>query len=1102
MRKTDCPFVESSENSLGIGKLVSLDNLQGTIEYFVSPAHSEPFSQTVSRGSISRIFLGLQTRVYFRDPKTFGTKVGRVLDYQKDDKLYLVRFPNDESRLVPGNELQVRCSLPIVEPTDHLACQLNETAFWHTARSEFVRHLLEQQGTSLGLSALVSSSVELVAHQAAVIQRVLLDPFQRYLLADEVGLGKTIEAGVLIKQFSIDEPQDHTTLVIVPDTIVIQWRQELTHRFQLGHLLDNSIQVISYRDEIGIRRYAPTARMIVIDEAHHLSSWAWSENPIEQHIFSIVNEATCDLQRRVILLSATPVLHNERSFLAMLHLLDPQVYSLDSLDLFKERVQFRQEIAECMLSLTETESNSFVSDALNELDAILTDDVEFQSLRVRLLELIEDDISEDDPKRLSLIRSIRSHVSDIWRLHRRILRSRRNDFTAVYLPGRSGAKRIGYVCENERGLAEAVECWRLNLSACCFSSTELERHLAIELAKRVEEITATEPTLLIEWANRRLQSSFVEVTNSLPLQEGEVDHLNQIIRASVECDSSTKLDKLLSLVTTFDNSRCCVIFTDNKETADRVFNFLNNQLPAGKTLRHSTTNELWRQFRGGSGGYVLVCDHTAEEGLNLQRRGAIAIHFDIPFSPNRVEQRMGRLDRFGPGTPVETVVFVSETSSVQKNWFRLLDEGLGVFNRSIASLQYVIDDTLRQLWNEFFDAGADAFDEITTRLSGDEGEVATELKRIRAQDEIDSYDSDQITQQMADELEGHDRRLAGVSRQIFSQWAVHRLGFRQSGEEARRDEVFQYQFCRRVDSGNRPRGNDTLMPQIEFETRFNRSIDNIPCELPTRYTTVPLTFDRVAAQDRSARLLRVGDPFVDALDHYTRWDDRGVCFAFWRYCPSYQSVDDPDLFLRFDYVVSPNPTPLRELGNKTSGVNFNSLLRRCHTIMAPRFTTIWLDSNLDRVTPTDQRFGPFLKTAFGKSSHPWGKDYNLNYDRWKAASQLYEMSLWKDLCFAGRRKSETTLREHSRLPELSASCVKKAREVAQRVEQQYVSRISLSTGEILKSLQKELEFERAFLAAQIQAFSSPELRTDSVGAVFLSRQMPFVELREERGDDD
>ncbi len=1098
------PFIISSENNLGIGKVVDRDGDQVVVEYFRSIADESPIRSQQQFQSLKQKTLASQTRVYWRDPSVFAWKVGRVLDYQKDDECYLVRFPNDESRLIHSDELQVRCALPITEPTDHLAYQLNETAFWHSARSEFVRHLLEQQRVSRGLTALLSSSVEIVAHQASAIQRVLLDPFQRYLLADEVGLGKTIEAGVLIKQFTIDEPDDHATLVIVPETLIIQWQQELTHRFHLGHLLDESIHLVSSRNQVAIKQHVVTAKMIVVDEAHHLSSWAWSILDSERETFELVSQATNDLRRRVLLLSATPVLHNEKSFLAMLHLLDPLVYPLNSLDSFKDRVRLRQEIAECMLSLTETESNFFLADAMEDLGNLLTQDAEFQSLRAELDKLLEIDVAEDDLKRNELICAIRTHVSDMWRLHRRILRSRRNDQTSVYLPGRGGAKRILYDCENESSLAQAVEAWRLCVSAACFSSPESEKRLANILARTVEEYAATEPRQLVDWATDRLRGRVEIDIHAFPIRDGEGELLTQIARAARECDHGPKLQKLLALVGNSEEANSYVVFTDAKSTADHVFVFLDLRLPKGRTLRHSTTNQQWRQFRSSHNGYVLVCDRSAEEGLNLQKRGTVAIHFDLPFSPNRLEQRMGRLDRFGQGMPVQTAVLVSESSPMQKRWFELLDSALSVFDRSIATLQYVIEDSLQQVWNEFLDSGADAFAEAIERLGGEDGTVANELKRIRAQDNIDSYDSEQLTQTMADELENSDRQLARSSLQIFSNWAVTNLGFRRSGEESRVDEVFSYQFCRRVDSGYRPRGQDTLIPQDEFESRFRRSIDNVSCELPTRYVSVPLTFDRVVAQERSTRLLRVGDPFIDAFEQYARWDDRGVCFAFWRHCPAYKPTDDPDIFFRFDYVLSPNPKPLLDLCDGTEGANINSLLRRSRAIMEPRFTTVWLDSNLDRVLPNDARFGPLLKTPFGKSAHPWGRDFNLNSDRWNSAATLYDMSLWRDLCFAARRKSEVILREHSKLPELSADCIRRAKKLAQRVEQQYQSRLTMAKGQIRDSLQSELDFETAFLAAQIESFAQPELRADSVGAVFLSCRSPFTERNESRGrrDDD
>ena len=1094
------PFVESSENDFGTGKLIRLNDDRFVVHYFRSPADKQPLESTVSKASLNRVTLAAQTRVYHQSQESTAWAVGRVLAYHSDDDTYFVQFPNKKKAMIASDELQVRCRLPIVAPIDHLAYQLNETAFWHQARSEFVRHLLEQHANNKGLPALVSSSVELVAHQAAVIHRVLHDPFQRYLLADEVGLGKTIEAGALVKQFTLDEPNDHETVIIVPDTLLIQWQQELTHRFHLGRLIGNSIHIVSIRDRNALANRISSARMIVIDEAHHLSSWAWSSDPTENSIFATVKAATEELDRRVLLLSATPVLHNEQSFLAMLHLLDPQVYPLDGLESFKERVRLRQEIAERMMDLREDESNYFLGDTLDVLGGLLSQDEEFQKQRSQLKELIQDDVDEDDPFRISLIRCIRAHVSDTWCLHRRILRNRRNDSTSAYLPGRGGAKRVIYESESERGLADAVETWRLTLSSALFSADATEKRTAIELARIMEELAVCEPHHALEFATQRLSGGDSVETGSLSLCDGESDQLRQIIRAAKECDQQAKMQALLGLVDTEDTDTSYVVFTNSAETGDRVAAYLNSKLPPGRVLRHSTSQLAWTRFQSESCGYVLICDRSAEEGLNLQKRGVVAVHYDLPFSPNRIEQRMGRLDRFGSGKPIESIALLCSGSGVQTTWFDLLADALSVFDRSIASLQYVIEDAMQKLWDEFLDSGTDAIRESCNLLEGNEGAVATESKRIRAQDEIDSFDSDLLTQENADELQEKDFRLSRSFHGIFRNWAVEKLGFSIWGEETRNDDVFFFKFRRKDDSGRRrdffgkplKAGRDTLLPVDEFHRLFCHSIDeDSDVGQLTQPRTVPFSFDRVVAQKRSCRLLRVGDPFVDEFEAFTRWDDRGICYAFWRFIPDYQSEGDPELYYCFDYVVSPDPQPFVDLCERNVGASHNALMRRSRAIMRPQFATVWVDADLELVT--DNRRRALLKPSFTMDQTPHVQDFNLNRDRWNSASTVHDMSLWRDRCFAARERSERLLREKSKLPEWSEECVVEAKRLASQVQQQYRSRLAMADGNSKAALESELAFEQEFLDAQVESFRSPELRVDSVGAVFLSNQMPFVE---------
>ena len=120
-----------------------------------------------------------------------------------------------------------------------------------------------------GLTGLVSAAIEIVPHQIAAVRRVLQDPTLRYLLADEVGLGKTIEAGAIIRQVLIDEPS-RKVAVLVPLAITDQWTAELTRRFYITDFPD-AVKVLNYDQAHELDPGSPPD-LLVIDEAHNVIS--------------------------------------------------------------------------------------------------------------------------------------------------------------------------------------------------------------------------------------------------------------------------------------------------------------------------------------------------------------------------------------------------------------------------------------------------------------------------------------------------------------------------------------------------------------------------------------------------------------------------------------------------------------------------------------------------------------------------------------------------------------------------------------------------------------------------------------------------------------
>ena len=290
-------FVRSLEQhkELGIGKVLDVSDGIAQVEYFHSPL-DDPIVFSLPVKSLGQVALALETRVYWHDQNSGVWRVGRVTDGEGDR--IGIRFPNGDDRILPAKEVFVRWDRPITNPTPYLANQMNETPLFADARSGFVEAIIGQRAACNGMSALISSVIDLEAHQVEVVRRVLQDPVQRYLLADEVGLGKTIEAGVIIRQYVLDDPNRHKIVIVVPQPLVTQWSDELRRRFLLSSQLEQSIFVLPMGDHSTIRRELIDAGMLVVDEAHHLSS-----DPI---LYQLIRQNALKVPR-ILLLSATPV---------------------------------------------------------------------------------------------------------------------------------------------------------------------------------------------------------------------------------------------------------------------------------------------------------------------------------------------------------------------------------------------------------------------------------------------------------------------------------------------------------------------------------------------------------------------------------------------------------------------------------------------------------------------------------------------------------------------------------------------------------------------------------------------------------------------------
>lgn len=1055
--------------SLGIGKLLDRRGTTYSIEYFDAPT-SVPIVREVEAVSLERVTLAEQTRVYHFDAAKGTWEIGRLLDDHGSSQL--VQFPNRVTKHLPVEAVFVRWDRPIEDPTPLLANRINESPRFSDTRSAYVRSQMRQRAASLGMSALLPCAVELEAHQIEVVRRILQDPVQRYLLADEVGLGKTIEAAVLIRQCVLDTEQNCKILVIVPDALVGQWRNELASKFFLESYFDEKIFVVAFHDTEQIIALLPEATMLVIDEAHHLTERkAGGTNEIYDAI-----AAAAPRIDRVLLLSATPVLHNEHGFLSMLHLLEPETYPLGGEDAFRRKVESRQAIAEIVAGLT-PENALYLEYTIDQLAELFPDDELLQQHATSLREIVETMPDESDPELIEAIGRLHAHLSEVYRLHRRILRHRRRSIGGL-TPERSGAEIVRYRSTDRAALTEAIEDWRfgeaLELDAAESDTLGNDRVRTFwQVLDRSSQYSGSgagtvgfleRQAAIIGDAGRF--SSISRCLGRNGLFEDRADALIEALRPLLQAQAQ------------------CVVFCSEPQTADMLSKRIAEHLCIA-VARHDPEGSEWMAFHDSGDNQVLVCDRRAEEGLNLQGGKKVVVHYDLPLNANRLEQRLGRADRYGSGDAVRSLVLACEDDPIEIAWLAYVDTALKVFDRSVASLQYLLEQTVGGIARTLLMDGVDALVELTNDSVGEQGLIEREFKAIDQQDALDALGAP--TDDLVDELSAVDDDWQAISSDTAN-WLERMLQFRRINEQVESDVLsppFRYVYSME--------NQRTLVPLPTFMAHCAGALDlDLNGRRGMSIRTIPYTFRRRTALNRTARasgvgLLRYGDALISGVTAFTEGDDRGRSFAMWRFEPEH--VGDPvsDIYFRFDFVLEADITGatdvLCDYERDTSAANA-AIRRRGDMALPPFYRSLWLNREL--VPVTDRALIARLMRPYSVEPDRSGAvDLNLNEQRWKRILQLPipELEFWSDLCNKARAAAETALRADPDLIESLARAEQRALQVdLGRIGQ---LRARARAGADARD-DSDLAFEERLAAALRAGIRAPSVRGDTVGAVFVS----------------
>lgn len=1058
---------------LGIGKVTELAGNRAAVAYFDVPGEAAPFRIEAHVSALRPVDLAEQTRVFLLDETTGRWQVGRIVD--GEGPMCLVAFPNQQVTNVRRTDLQVRWRKPILHPTEFLARHVTETPRFAEARSRFMRAVTVQRAACRGMSALLSSSVQLVDYQFNVVQRVLEDPVQRYLLADEVGLGKTVEAGLLIRQYVLDSPEARV-LLVVPAPLVAQWRQELVQRFGLADWIDDFVFVVSYDDLASIKDRLPTAGMLVVDEAHHLSRETLDG---AQPLYEVLRRHAARLPR-LLLLSATPVLSDTAGFLRMLHLLDPVVFPLDDLAGFERRLQSRQLVAELVASLV-PENVLSMEDDLDRLHENFHDDPMLMQRVEALRPIVQALPDEDDEAFMTALGELRAQLTETYKLHRRILRNRRKAVPWA-TPRRSGLEPLPYACAWRRERHGVLDELRVHLlNADLIAPVAQALFVAAVHAAGGKSVDAALQAAGIDDARAR------ELARRVDALAGQSSEEERRQRAAVDAVQRCLETPGLQVV----------VFCDQASVADDLADTLQRSLRRdAEVLRHACLDpqteddaEPWRRFLAEPERCrVLVCDARAEEGLNLHGGRKVALHFDLPDTPNRIEQRLGRLDRFGTGDAIRSLAPVCTDDPAEQAWLACLAEGLQVFDASIASLQYLVEETLHATVTDWCNEGVDGLLRWKTQLAGPAGWAARERRRIDQQDALDAMGDPRSD--AFDELEAVDDDWRPW-REAFDGFALTTLLFRRRPEEwtgalPPGEQVFRLNYTR--DSNHH-----TLLSLPDFVSQFLGTIDT-----ETRHSTArsPLTYpyafrrNTVLSKEgraRGLRSLRYGDPLVESLQSFCQADDRGRVFAMWRHRPAFEARDASgiDLWFRFDFLIEADlPPPEDDAGR--------ALCRRAERHFPPQFHTVWVDMAGDvTMEPSADLAEAYLPDDLGS-----GRDFNLNACRWQVLQMQDHVPWtveWRRHCEQAARRAHAFIAAHEAVREHAERGLLALQRQHETRVAQLESRMARLSGAAQAAERRDLDTEGVLHALLAEAIRRPAVRTDVAGAIFISATTPFVQ---------
>ena len=635
-------WISDAELQMGLGTIISTDGRTVTVLFLASNETRLYAQQTAPL-----------TRVRFTQGDTVPSHEGWELTVDSVVEeggliTYIGTKQDGTSAEIPEAELDNFIQLN--RPIDRLFTGQIDKDKWFELRYETRLH--SQRNSNSELTGLIGARTSLIPHQMYIAHEVANRFSPRILLADEVGLGKTIEAG-LILHHQLQTERAQRVLIVVPETLVHQWLVEMLRRFNLHFSVfdEKRCQSIEGQDEtddeygdveyenpflteqlvichLGFFLENPNRHqqaleagwdLLIIDEAHHLQ---WSETEASPEYVCI--EQLAQKTNGVLLLTATPEQLGKESHFARLRLLDPNRFP--DLESFLTEENNYEPIANAVEALLEG----------HELDQNLIKNLHYineDEDNKKLITILQDDKTSDDLKtettNLLIDRMLDQHGTG-----RVLFRNTRE--TVKGFPQRE---------VNEAPLecpADYRDC--LNMFKDEFLS---DAQLLLS------------PELLYQAASTPVADHWTQID---PRVDWLKDTLSQLFPKKV------------------------LVITSSADTALDIVDALRTSSGIQASVFHEDMSIIERDRAAAYfadqdyGCQVLICSEIGSEGRNFQFAHHLVL-FDLPLNPDLLEQRIGRLDRIGQNETIQIhVPYLLETA--QHTMFDFYHQGLNAFSHT------------------------------------------------------------------------------------------------------------------------------------------------------------------------------------------------------------------------------------------------------------------------------------------------------------------------------------------------------------------------------------------------------------------------------------